>query len=38
MGVKNFENTTPSFLGSKTMNLSVIFNFELKKCFRVPTP
>ena len=29
---------TPSFLGSKIMNLLVFFDFEPKKCFRVPTP
>ena len=29
---------TPPFLGSKIMNLLVFFDFEPKKCFRVPTP
>ena len=28
----------PPFLGSKIMNLLVFFDFEPKKCFRVPTP
>ena len=28
----------PPFFGSKIMNLLVFFDFELKKCFRVPTP
>ena len=29
---------TPPFFGSKIMNLLVLFDFEPKKCFRVPTP
>ena len=29
---------TPPFFGSKIMNLLVFFDFEPKKCFRVPTP
>ena len=29
---------TPLFFGSKIMNLLVFFDFEPKKCFRVPTP
>ena len=28
----------PPFFGSKIMNLLVFFDFEPKKCFRVPTP
>ena len=28
----------PPFIGSKIMNLLVFLYFELKKCFRVPTP
>ena len=32
------QKLTPPFFGSKIMNLLVFFNFELKKCFRVPTP
>ena len=28
----------PPFFGSKIMNPLVFFDFELKKCFRVPTP
>ena len=28
---------TPPFFGSKIMNLLVFFDFEPKKCFRVPT-
>ena len=27
---------TPPFFGSKIMNLLVFFDFEPKKCFRVP--
>ena len=37
-GVKNVEKMTPLFFGSKIMNLLVFFDFEPKKCFRVPTP
>ena len=37
-GVKNVEKMTPPFFGSKIMNLLVFFDFEPKKCFRVPTP
>ena len=29
---------TPPFFGSKIMDLLVFFDFEPKKCFRVPTP
>ena len=29
---------TPPFFGSKITNLLVFFDFEPKKCFRVPTP
>ena len=29
---------TPPLFGSIIMNLLVFFNFEPKKCFRVPTP
>ena len=36
--VKNVEKMTPLFFGSKIMNLLVFFDFEPKKCFRVPTP
>ena len=32
------KKTPHPFLGSKIMNLLVFFHFELKKCFRVPTP
>ena len=32
------QKMTPPFFGSKIMNLLVFFDFELKKCFRVPTP
>ena len=28
---------TPPFFAPKIMNLSVFFDFEPKKCFRVPT-
>ena len=28
---------TPPFFGSKIMNFLVFFDFEPKKCFRVPT-
>ena len=38
IGVKNVEKMTPPFFGSKIMNLLVFFDFEPKKCFRVPTP
>ena len=37
-GVKNVEKMTPPFFGSQIMNLLVFFDFEPKKCFRVPTP
>ena len=37
-GGKNVEKMTPPpFFGSKIMNLLVFFDFELKKCFGVPT-
>ena len=36
--VKTVEKMTPPFFGSKIMNLLVFFDFEPKKCFRVPTP
>ena len=36
-GVKNVEKMTSPFIGSKIMNLLVFFDFEPKKCFRVPT-
>ena len=29
---------SPHVFGSQIMNLLVFFDFELKKCFRVPTP
>ena len=29
---------TPPLFGSKIMNVLVFFDFEPKKCFRVPTP
>ena len=32
------KNLTPSFVGSKLMNLLVSFDFEPKKRFQVPTP
>ena len=32
------QKMTPPFFGSKIMNLLVFFDFEPKKCFRVPTP
>ena len=32
-GVKNMENMTLLFFGSKIMNLLVFFDFEPKKCF-----
>ena len=34
-GVKKWP---PPFFGSKIMNLLVFFDFEPKKCYRVPTP
>ena len=37
-GSKMSNKMTPPFLGSKIMNLLVFFDFEPKKCFRVPTP
>ena len=36
-GVKKVEKMTPPFFASKIMNLLVFSDFELKKCFRVPT-
>ena len=37
-GVKNVDKMTPPCFGSKIMNLLVFFfDFEPKKCFRVPT-
>ena len=38
MGTKNVERLTPPFYRSKVMNLLIFFDFEAKKCFRVPTP
>ena len=35
---KMSKNDPPPFFGSKIMNLLVFFEFEPKKCFRVPTP
>ena len=38
-GVKNVEKMTPTpFWGSKIMNILFFFDFEPKKCPRVPTP
>ena len=38
-GVTNVEEMTPPFLVSEIMNLLVFFfDFQPKKCFRVPTP
>ena len=37
-GVKNVAKNDPPFFGSKIMNLLVFFDYEPKKCFRVPTP
>ena len=38
-GVKMMKKMTPPpLLGSKIRNLLVFFDFEPKKCFRVPTP
>ena len=36
-GVKNVDKMTLPFFGPKIMNLLVFFDFEPKKCFRVPT-
>ena len=36
-GVGGGQKMTPPFFGSKIMNLLVFFDFEPKKCFRVPT-
>ena len=36
-GSKMSKKRTPFFFGSKIMNLLVFFDFEPKKCFRVPT-
>ena len=37
--MKNVEkNNPPPLFGSKILNLLVSFDFEAKKCFRVPTP
>ena len=36
-GSKMSKKMTPPFFGSKIMNLLVFFDFEPKKCFRVPT-
>ena len=38
VGVKNVEKMTSLCFGSKIINLLVFFDFEPKKCFRVPTP
>ena len=35
-GSKMSKKMTPPFFGSKIMNLLVFFDFEPKKCFRVP--
>ena len=32
------QKMTHPFFGSQIMNLLVFFDFEPKKCFRVPTP
>ena len=32
------KNDPPPFFGPKIMNLLAFFDFEPKKCFRVPTP
>ena len=37
-GVKNVDKITPLIFGLKIMNLLVFFDFEPKKCVRVPTP
>ena len=37
-GGQKCRKNDPPFLGSKIMNLLVFFDFEPKKCFRVPTP
>ena len=37
-GVKNVEKMDPPFFGSKIMHPLVFFDFEPKKCLRVPTP
>ena len=37
VGGERGQKTTPPLFGSKLMNLLVFFNFEPKKCFRVPT-
>ena len=36
-GSKMSKKMTPPFFGSKIMNLLVFFDFEPKKCSRVPT-
>ena len=36
-GSKMSKKMTPPFFGSQIMNLLVFFDFEPKKCFRVPT-
>ena len=38
MGGGGGSKNDPLFFGSKIMNLLVFFDFEPKKCFRVPTP
>ena len=37
-GGQKCRKNDPPFFGSKIMNLLVFFEFESKKCFRVPTP
>ena len=37
-GSEMLKNDPPLFFGSKIRNLLVFFDFEPKKCFRVPTP
>ena len=36
-GSKMSKKMTPPFFGSKIMNLLIFFDFEPKKCSRVPT-
>ena len=38
MGVKNVEKMTPPFFWVENHESFGFFYFELKKCFRVPTP
>ena len=37
-GVDGCQKSAARFLGSHINNLLVFFDFEPKKCFRVPTP